>query len=97
MRLCHKQPDGKNDSCVTVPGWPPPFPNESNPLRNERQQGAGLYSEFITDAWALNAIHIVAKGITSDKARNALHSGVESAVHALQERIGKDWTISLGD
>ena len=96
MRLCWIGNGGKRSNCVTLPGGGPPYPNQiGHPGIDESE--LGVYPNLISDAMSLNAIHEIAKGISDEKTRKALHSGIESAVHAIQERIGKDMTISLED
>ena len=98
MRICWLTPQGKKENCITIPGGPPPYPNETRiAVREEGEQASGVYSNLFADAWAVNAIHHIAKSVSDESTRKALHSGVESAVHALQQRIGDDATISLGD
>lgn len=51
MRLCWKHGNGKQANCVTLPGWPPPFPNQVGGRKLvEKSQEPGVYPHLFIDA-----------------------------------------------
>jgi hypothetical protein len=96
-KICLEGLPGKIGRCInTGPQWPPP-------LKLPPQHGAaigepGLYAEIFVDASILNSIHTATKTITDKGTRDALATGIESALEALRKRAGKEVaSITLDD
>jgi hypothetical protein len=92
LKLCIEGLPGKIGRCITIGGPPktiPPPPAHHVKQQDESRE-PGLYPEIITDLSIVDSIHSAAEGVTDEGTREALLSGIESAVKALQKRGGKD-------
>ncbi len=93
IKICLKQPDGRDSACLSV-GGSAPFPlgwisaTTHREELSESVQSSGLYSELLTDASIVDSIHKAAASITDKGARDVLQGAARSAVQALQTRLG---------
>lgn len=90
MKICWKYNNGKNGFCLILPGYAGLGVLSNRRPSTESQQEVGVYPELLGDASVIDAMHSALKNVSDNSVREALESGIQSAVQALHKRAGKD-------
>ncbi len=100
MTICWKFNDGRNGFCLRLP----PYGGiGSHPIRTHRslaaadKQGPGVYPDPLADAALIDAMHAASTNASDKAVRDALQHGIQTAVQALQKRVGTEVSITLDD
>ena len=95
MKICWKNPNGKDGFCLTLPGGFGGVPPIHRPKSAVEARDAEAYPELLTDAMMIDFMHCAVKNVADKNVREALEGGIESSIQRLQERGKVVFSVTL--